>query len=323
MALGYEGWLKLDPEVMCLATGTAISRSSNRIESMSGFGGQKNTTDTNSQSMGISYPRTYDYPIYDGSFDLEMNLAVRDLIFDTYILQPQNSFTLDYSTRSNTQITMDENYWNSISIQASEGSFVTCSLGFVGLSHDVLNGGTDSFCDNQFGQGYAAGIFKVDQTNPLNPCSDNLNPIPFWIAPPKLTYSSNPDVNGIADKCTDWNMDFSRNVVKFFSCENVTKSVTPKVVDNEAPAPKFIASGPMSITFNFTEMVGLSQATIQSQLRPDDDFTSVDILGRRFNDLELNSRDDNIVSQESLAIISYSYNVYGNIDSYVQTFPNV
>ncbi len=324
MALGYEGWLKLDnPEVMCLATGTAISRASNRIESNSGYGGRKNTSDAVSTSMGISYPRTYDFPIYDGSFDIEMNLGVRDLIFDTYITEPQNPFELTYSTRRNTKIEMDQNYWSSINIQASDGSFATCSLGFVGLTYDVPSSGNINYCGNQFGA--PNSTFNLSQTDPLNPCSNNLSPIPFWISPPKMLYPSNPDVGGINDKCMDWSMDFSRDVVKFFSCENTaTKGGSIGVVDSEAASPSFIASGPISITFDFTEMVGLAQAAIQSQLRPDGEFYSVDILGRRFNDLELNSRSDNIVSQDSLAIISYSYNVYGNIEfgTYVQDFPD-
>ena len=82
--------------------------------------------------MGISYPRAYDFASYDGSFDIEMNIAARDLIFDKYIIEPQNSFELYYSTRNNTSITMDQNYWNSIGFQASDGEFVTCSLGCKG-----------------------------------------------------------------------------------------------------------------------------------------------------------------------------------------------
>jgi hypothetical protein len=280
--------------------------------------------------MGISYPRAYDFASYDGSFDIEMNIATRDVIFDKFILEPQNRFELFYSTRNNTLITMDQNYWNSLDFQASENSLVTCSLGFIGLTYDVDNEAVASpktFCDNQFGQGrFGGALFDIAETNPLNPCSDNLNPIPFWTAPPVMTYIGNPDAGGISTNTTDWSLGFSRDVVKFFTCDNTaTKSATVNPIDSDAENPDFIASGPISITYSFTEMIGLSQDLIQDQLRPDT-MQSIDILGRRFNDTELNSRDDNIVSPESLALISYSYNVYGNINAagtYVQAFPVV
>jgi len=329
MALGYEGWLKLDnPEIMCLATGTGISRSSNRIESNSGYGGRQGSSFAGSSSLGISYPRAYDFASYDGSFDIEMNIAARDLIFDKYIIEPQNSFELFYSTRNNTSITMDQNYWNGIGFQASDGEFVTCSLGLVGLTYDVADeGSANTFCDNQFGQGtFGGAVFDIAETNPLNPCSDNLNPIPFWLAPPVMTYGGNPDVSNINDKCTDWSLDLSRDVVKFFSCENIaSKSVTVDPVNSDASNPSFIASGPISIAFSFTEIIGLSQVLIQNQLRPDT-MDGVEILGRTFNDLELNSREDNIVSPDSLSLISYSYNVYGNIETggnWIRPFPAV
>ena len=305
MALGYEGWASIThntgsspkTNVECLATGTSGIYGSSRLESSSGYGGQIDVFSTIASEVGVASPRSYDYPVFDGSFDFEVNETMADLIWENMIQQRQNRWELLYQTRKGTLLNFDHNYWNSITLQAGDGTFVTGSISWVGLNYISTrgDGAGDSYCGNQFG--FDGPQFDWQNTNPLNKCNYNLNPIPFW--------DSNPLINGVnIDECLDWSLSFNQDVVKFFTCENSSAVSDPL---SDAPPPSFVACGPMKITFDFTEMIGLSST---GNAVRGDILASAGAVGLSVGTLELNSMSDNVESLEAAVPVTYSYDAY-------------
>jgi hypothetical protein len=320
MALGYEGWVTVKSDtpaptktVYTLATATSGIYASNRLESQSGYGGWREATESgsNQDRVGFATPRTYDYPLFDGSFNFELNLPLRDFIKENLLEYRQTLWTARYSTRGGdgadgTILEFDHNYWTNINLAASDGTFVTGTTSWVGLNYTEERDETASstFCANQFNAPTNSNNFQWQDTNPLNPCSSDPSADPPGNTNPIGFFDSAPEVEGVSmDDCLEWSMDFNQDVVKFFKCENTSSGKDPL---SDANPPAFVACGPITYTFNFTEMVGLSAGT---QLR-DDTLTSGGAVGIVIDDLEIITRSDNISGLESLVPIVYSYYGY-------------
>ena len=72
MALGYEGYVKLD-DIYVLGTGTSVPRARVRLDSTSGYGGKIKTP---VEEIGIGSPHNYDWLLWDGSVSFEVTKEI-------------------------------------------------------------------------------------------------------------------------------------------------------------------------------------------------------------------------------------------------------
>jgi hypothetical protein len=291
MSMGYEGLVRVmvdATEDAALATGGAVPKSRVRMESSSGYGGQIRTPIA---EIGLGTPRTYGWTEYDGSVDLELTEDFWDNQIKTWLFDRQRAATVNLKSRTGNAQTFSTCYWNSMSISASEGSAVTASLGFVAMERDTYTIG-GGYAANKTGDEILCSPPPYNVPDPLNPSSDsNVIPIPYW--------NTKVELDGSLVEFVTWTLDFSQEVVKFFSCE-----------DNASPVePRFVGVGPMTATFSGDYMF-VDAATF---LTPNSVSTLDLTLGSvtlKMEDLELTSADDALQDQGSIVPIAVDYSIY-------------
>jgi len=142
--------------------------------------------------------------------------------------------------------------WNtSAGFSTSDGSFVTLSLGTIALDRDEVDpaGGTDftsyTYIATKTGviTGTCSDVF--DDTNPLNPSGNNVDPIPYWRTKAELLRGTFPSTvatlfaggavpqSGI--ETVEWGVDITQNNVVLYTC-------------NGSRLPTALLQGPMDVT---------------------------------------------------------------------------
>jgi len=301
VALGYEGYVQIGLTV-ALGTGTSVPRARSRIESSSGYGGKIVGSPAGVQ-MGVGAPRAYDWTIYDGSVDMELNRLIWVNELNPWVFDRQNPRDIIFATRKDGEQNFNQTaFWNSINISASEGSAVTASVSFVALNMTTYTfgvQGTEGYIENKDG----FGMFCPPWSNiplPLNKADGgrkNINPIPYWNTKVKF-----PDTSTPID-FTNWTLDFSQDVVKFFTCQDEGSSTDPGALE-----PAYLAVGPMTVTFNGSYML---------KDRLGDNIDELDIvLGDqtfKLKKLENTTVSDDLQTGDALVPLTVEYAVY-NID---------
>lgn len=294
MALGYEGWAKLDingTEDLVLCTGASVPISRLRLESNSGYGGRLKTP---VNEIAIGMPHTYDWDEYDGSLSFEVHPAIITNQLKPWVFDRQKAGTIKISSRKGNENFHTSCFWSSISLNTSSGSNVEGSIGFVAIDSGTYAVGGD-YIGNKQGSNFLSDPGSLGIPNPLQ--VDNQFPftntglIPYWQTRVKM--------DSVYVDFISWNLDFTQDVVKFFACEK-----------NASPVePKFLAVGPMSLVFSGEYMfVGTSPWAVPDFLNN----LSVDIGPEviKMKRGEKNSYRDDVVSGESLVPISVEYSVY-------------
>lgn len=229
MALGYEGWAKLNvngTETLLLCTGASVPENRIRLESSSGYGGQIKTP---TAEIGIGFPHTYDWSAFDGSMSFEVFKSIIDAQITPWLFDRQKAATVTLQSRRNNQNIHTECFWNSISLNTSAGAAVEGSIGFVAVDTGTyaMGGG---YLENKTGfQGFQCSLPAGLQAP--QPIVANVM-IPYWQS---TVYIDTAFVDFMS-----WNLDYSQDIVRFFACEGFQGS--PR-------APKFLAAGPMTVTF--------------------------------------------------------------------------
>jgi hypothetical protein len=294
MALGYEGRARLkvgsiEDVILCTSSSHPIAQQ--RLDSSCAYGGQIKTPVA---ETGIGYPHAYDFVLHDGSIEFELHKDFLDNQFKPWLLDRQKGAEIYVSTRRSAIQTYANSYWNSLSLSAAQGSYISGSIGFSAETGVV---GSD-------GQGYstnktpAVGICDTSPpyvfSPPLNISTEfNQNPIPYW----KTTTT----MHNVLIPFITWNLNFSQDVVRFYTCES-----------NSSPiAPKFIAVGPMTADFQ-ADFAILDDASDFSVVDSNVPTLDIDIGGTTlgFQDLVTESREDLIAGQAELSTISVAYSIY-------------
>jgi len=301
MAMGYEGYALLNidgttpaSEDMALCTGASVPRSRVRMDSSAAYGGNIKTP---VPKIAIGTPLIYDWDAYDGSMDLELSLDFFVRQLKPWIFDRQKAAVVTLQSREGNVQRFDNCYWNSISLSASDGGFVTASVGFVAMERNAYTIGGD-YIGNKVGEEFLcppAPTFNVPEQ--LNPSADlNIIPIPYW--------NTKIEIEGALVEFVTWTIDFSQEVMKFFSCENNVDPVEPR----------FVAVGPMTAKFSGDFMfVDTPTFTVPNTLTSLDLFLGVtETIPTEFNfeDLELDSATDAVQSPDSLVPISIEYAAY-------------
>lgn len=292
MALGYEGYVTVKVsgvEDIALCTGASVPESRVRMESSAAYGGKLNDTE---MFPPIGTPRIYDWSQSDGSvdFDLTDNFLINQMV--PWLQDRQKASTIKLISRKDNVQTYNKCYWKGMSLNAASGGLVTGSIEFAALQRDSYTQGGD-YTGNSQGMNQCGGMSRIMPPF-LNPSLNaNINPVPYW----KTQWV----FDGANQDFTDWSLNMSQDVVKFFVCE-----------DNDVmQPPKFIAVGPLTLTMNVT-YVPLKD-TVGAFVVPDEITTAVLNIGSRaltFGKLELNQATDAVASKSSFASISADYSIY-------------
>ncbi len=290
MALGYEGYVTLKVgaiEDVALGNGGGVPRSRQRLESSSGYGG---TIKSPVASMGIGLPHNYDWDVYDGNMDIDVHEDFLTNQIKAWIFDRQLGAQAFFQTREGNAQTFLKCYWNNINLSAGEGGFLTSSISFVAMQRDAYIRGGDYIANKVGSNPVCATTTEVFPT-PLNPNDANLNPIPYW--------NTKVDINAATVEMTNWSLDCSQEVVKFFGCFN----------NSTVQEPKYVAVGPMSITFTGDYMF-VDTAAFSSP----DSLTSLYItMGTeqiKLEDLELTTDADSLQGQDAIVPVSLEYAAY-------------
>lgn len=266
MALGYEGFAFVG-DTLCLCTGTSIPFSRNLMESNCGFGGDR-----------YGWPHTYDYDNFDGSINFEIHPAILTEILSWWSNR-ETKRTIQVFPNSGSSVTISEAYFQSLSISSSEGSSVTGSISWVGISGTKTH--NDDYIDNREGNQATAAMGII---SPLNAGQTNLNPIPYW----------NTTVNNL--EVLNWTLDISQEVQKIFTAQ----------ATSDPQAPSIIGIG--TLTGGLTYDVYLNGASFI----PPTSYTIV--IGNETititGDLETEAED--IAGQSDVVTVNVGFHVYGD-----------
>jgi len=301
MALGYEGYVQIGLTV-ALGTGTSVPRARARIESSAGYGG-KIVGSPAGFRMGVGFPRAYDWTTYDGSVDMELNRLIWKEELNPWIFDRQSARDIIIVTRKDGEQNFNQTaFWSSISISASEGSAVTSSVSFVALNMTTYTFGAtglEGYIDNKKG----FGMFCPPWSNvplPLNKADSgrrNINPIPFWNT--KIQLPAGPTVIDF----TSWTLDFSQDVVKFFTCQDEGSTTDPGALE-----PAYLAVGPMTVTLSGSYML---------RDRLGDNIDELDVIlddqTLKLKMLENTTVSDDLQNSDALVPLTVEYAVY-NLD---------
>ena len=290
MALGYEGYIKIGG-VYVLGTGTAVPRARTRLDSSSGYGGRVSTPVA---EIGIGAPRIYDWEVFDGSLSFEMTKDIF-LLLKSWVLARDTQNDILFASRMNAEQKFTETFWNSISISAGEGSALEGSLGFVAMDRDNYSYGTQGiqgYFDNKTGHSLLCPLAS-GMPEPLNPGASNGNPIPFW--------NTSIVLGGDSYDFITWTLDFSQEVVKFFSCNH---TVGPQ-------APRYVGVGPMTVTLSGTWMwidpTKPASFPVESIATA---VVNVADVSMSFGKLEMTTISDDVQSPDSTTPVSMEYAIY-------------
>lgn len=298
MALGYEGYVQLGTTI-ALGTGATVPRARSRMESASGYGGRIKTPVA---EIGIGTPRAYDWDVYDGSLEMELNRLLFLNELKPWVLDRQNYRYVYFVPRFGAeQEFLDNAFWSSISITASENSAVTASVGLVAYNRTTYDFGTEGpqgYTGNKSGTLAGNTVLcplGANSPTPLNAFVSglsNINPIPFW--------NTQVVLSSVVIPFTNWALEFSQDVVKFFASTDTASGSDPG-----PKAPEYLAVGPMSAKFSGAYMFKAPLA---------DDLAELDLVLAdqtfKMKLLENTSTDDAVPSMDSLVPLTVDYNIY-------------
>jgi hypothetical protein len=288
MALGYEGIGYVD-SIIFLCSGASVPRTRNRIDSASGYGGRLSTPVA---EIGIGSPHNYDWSTYDGSVNFELNKKFLDDVVKDWIFARETVKKVELKPRDGSYQEFEDCYWNSINLSASDGSAVTGSIGFVALDRDSFDL-EDDYIDNKTGSITCADLAASGDIPALN-VGDDVNPIPFW--------HTRVEASGLIQtgvEAMSWNLSFNQEVVKFFKCEGL-----------QGPqAPFRIGVGPMTITLQMDVMI-LNQTITSLPDILNNVILHIGTSSLKFDDLEIDSDNDDLQTGASLVPLSLTYGVY-------------
>ena len=290
MALGYEGYVSLKVnaiEDVALGTGGGNPRARQRLESNSGYGGEISTP---TNEMGIGFPRNYDWDVYDGSMDLELHEDFITNQIKPWIFDRQSAAEVFFQTRNGNAQRFLKSYWSNINLSASEGSALTSSISFVSMQRDTYTRGGD-YIGNKTGTNGLCGATTEVYPDPLNSLGANINPIPYW--------NSSVEINLTQYDFTNWSIDLTQDVVKFFGCFG----------NSTVQEPKYVAVGPMSVIFTgdymFTSAAGFSSPDTLTTL-----YVNMGGEQLKLEDLELTTDTDSLAGQGDIVPVSIEYAAY-------------
>lgn len=290
MALGYEGYvtLKVDAiEDVALGTGGGVPKGRQRLESSSGYGGNIKTPVS---EIGIGLPRNYDWAVYDGSMDLDVHEDFLTNQIKAWIFDRQSAAQVRFQTREGNVQQFNSCYWNSINLSAGEGGMLTSSIGFVSMQRDNYTRG-GGYIGNKTGSNTPCDPGSLIFPEPLNADANNIVPIPYW--------NTFVEIDGTLIEMTNWTLDFSQEVVKFFGCEN----------NSTVQEPKYVAVGPLSVVFTGDYMF-VDVATFSS---PDTLASLYVTMGNeqiKLEELELTTDTDNLQGGDAIVPVSLEYAAY-------------
>jgi len=296
MALGYEGLVSINTTPI-LCTSFSAPQSRVKMESNSAYKGTMETE----MDPGLFYPRTYDYPLVDGSLSFELSEDSLSLLIG-FIEARGDSFAVASINRMGAAINMNECYWNSISFSISEGQIVVVNLDFIAKQMNTYTiGGSDStnnYADNRLGVSdeypSATEILGLPILPTTLAADLNINPYPWW----KFTVYNGENIT----KYLTWSLSFSQDIVRHFLCK----------ADTDVYAPSIFSIGPLSVNFKFDILPDYNIspfATVENPIAA----LEVRIDGVEaftLEDLELQRTVDDIQSFDSLSVVSLSYDVY-------------
>jgi hypothetical protein len=290
MALGYEGYVTLKVntiEDVALGTGGGVPRARQRLESSSGYGGQIKTPVA---EMGIGLPRNYDWEVFDGSMDLDVHEDFLTNQIKTWIFDRQKGAEVNFQTRAGNAQNFLKCYWSNIGLSSSEGAALSSSISFVAMQRDSYTRGGDYLNNKQGNNPYCSSTTEV-YPQPLNPLDGNIIPIPFW-----NTYV---EINSTLIEFTNWNLEFSQEVVKFFACEN----------NSTVQEPRYVAVGPMTVNFTGDYMF-VDTATFNSPTTLSTLYVTMGGEQIKLEDLELTTDTDSLQGQDAITPVSIEYAAY-------------
>jgi hypothetical protein len=290
MALGFEGYVTLKVNVdesMALGTGASVPQTRQRIESQSGYGGKIKTP---VNEMGIAYPKAYDWTGWDGSMDFELNYEFLKKQLQPWMFDRQKGAEVKIRSRNANLQYFSKAYWSNINLTATTGAAVTGSVSFMSTERDTYAVGGDYFTSPR-----GAGIFGapggLDFPPPLNPSGESISPFAYW--------KTSIYIDGNKTEFTTWALDFSQDAVKFFSCEN----------NVNAAAPKFLAMGPMTVSFTgdymFVDVAGFAIPFNLVSL-----YVYLDDLVIKLEGLELQTDTDAMQGPGDITPINVEYAAY-------------
>ena len=288
MGLGYEGWIKV-ADAYALGTGTSLPRARQRLDSSSGYGGDKEGP---SATMGVGLPYNFDYDQFEGSLNFDVSETFyRNVVLD-WLFKRQTAKEVKFSTRKDNIQQFENCFWSSIGISASEGGLCDGSVGFYAIERTGYTYGVE-YPTGKEGNADGGGIAPICPVGgsfprPLNVSGNNLNPVPYWNTEVIIASTTYEFIN--------WSMDFSQDVVRFFACEANT---------SDQP-PKYLAVGPLNATFSGSYM--LHSAFLG------DTVTEIEVVvggvPLRLRRLEANTEADDVQSSDALVPLTVEYTAY-------------
>lgn len=292
MALGYEGWAKLNVsgstrEYLVPCTGASVPENRNRIESSSGYGGRISSPTT---EIGIGNPHAYDWSVNEGSisFEATADFITEQLVY--WLFHRQNPASVDLKSRRNNVQTFANCFWTSIGLSASSNAFVEGSVNFTAIQRDAYTAG-GGYVENRDGDNLIVPPQTFGFPTPLTP---NLI-VPFW----KSYVTIDSGSGGVLVPFETWSLDFSQEVVKFFASEH----------NSVAQEPKFIAVGPMTATFSgdhiFVQTSTWAVVDVLTSL-----YINIDTAQVKTKRLERATDSDPVQSMDSPTPISVEYTIY-------------
>ena len=243
MSMGYQGYAKIVPPtgtpILLLATGASVNLVLEPIYSSAVWGaGWYNAATTTHYADGALR--------YEGNIDIDMQATtdfwntVKDWAIDwrayskSLDISPDGvkiyRFTSNQTQGDPTSFDNSGAWATSLSFSTSEGSFVTSSIGIVGLSRTFADTGQDGYVANRTGVTTAA---EMDATFPLNPSSLNISPIPFWRTNAQFLYDAggtypgpfgagSPPQTGL--ECVEWSVELGNNQVVLYTCDGTREA---------------------------------------------------------------------------------------------------
>lgn len=299
--LGYEGLAQIG-DYVAVGSGASMPRAPQRLVSSAGYGGTINGND-----RAIGSPYNYDWEQWDGNINFEVNPGILGMVLRWVYDDRQGAKRIGIYPRASEQClqVFNQAWWTSVSFSTSDGSFVDGAVNFMAVERDEYSwGGRD---DN-----YKTGRKSVYQGEGgcdsggkfpgfLNKEVKNVEPVPFW----NTAVSVVPYVGSEMDwEVTDWNLSFTQEMVKFFTCEN------------EYKGPSFVAAGPMSLNVTGT-WVGPREWVVQNgglgiKLREMRVVVPVsENKGISLQQLRANNENDPVRGQNEVTAIDFEYEVFG------------
>jgi len=289
MALGYEGYVTLKVDAIqdvALGNSGGVPKSRVRMDSAAAYGGEISTPVSD---MGIGAPHNYDWIQWDGNLDYDVHEDFLTNQIIAWLFDRQKGAEVFFQTREGNVQQFNDCFWSSLSLNAGDGSALTGSCGFVGMTRDSYTRGGDYIankegntdrCDEPPSEPYFPPMFEPTKT-----------PIPYW--------NTQVDINSTMYEFISWSLNCSQDVVKFFGCE----------ANSTAQEPKYVAVGPLSIVFSgeymFVDTATFASPDTLSSLKitmAGDDIT--------LQDLELVSDTDSLQTGDGLVPIAVEYFAY-------------